>query len=378
MRGASEQRPAASPARKDQGDALDLPLLLAVLVLMALGLLMVLSSSGVMAEKIKGDALFFFKKQAVHSIAGLFLMWAILYLPGRFFYRTVYLWLLGSIVLLALTLTPLGITAGGASRWLDLGWISFQPLEVSKIGLVLYLGYFFSQKQDKLKTFSVGFFPPLLFTGVMAGLLLLQPDFGGAVFLILLFLLLSLVAGTSFTYLLGSVLLSASLATIMIVQAPYRLERWLAFLHPFENAQTSGYQLVQSLYALGSGNLFGQGLGAGKQKLFFLPEAHNDFILAVLGEELGFLGLSLVFTCLGTIVYKSFRISLRQQDLQDRLTGVGLALVIVLGAFLHAAVVLGSVPPKGLPFPFVSYGGSNLLTMFFCAGMILKIGMQRR
>ena len=135
---------------------------------------------------------------------------------------------------------------------------------------------------------------------------------------------------------------------------------------------------MQSLYALGSGNLFGQGLGAGKQKLFFLPEAHNDFILAVLGEELGFLGLSLVFTCLGIIVYKSFRISLRQQDLQDRLTGVGLALVIVLGAFLHAAVVLGSVPPKGLPFPFVSYGGSNLLAMSFCAGMILKIGMQRR
>ncbi len=363
-------------AGKDRRDALDLPLLLAVLVLMALGLLMVLSSSGVMAEKIRGDALYFFKKQAVYSIVGLLLIWTVLHLPRAFFYRTVYIWFFGSILLLGLTLTSLGITAGGASRWLDLGLISIQPLEAAKIGLVLYLGYFFSQKQDKLKTFSVGFLPPLLFTGIMACLLLLQPDFGGAIFLILLFLLLSLVAGTRLVYLACSVILSASLAGIMIVQAPYRLKRWLAFLHPFENAQTSGYQLVQSLYALGSGNFLGQGLGAGKQKLFFLPEAHNDFILAVLGEELGFAGISLVFACLSVILYKSFCISLRQQDLQDRLTGVGLALVILLGAFLHAAVVLGSVPPKGLPFPFVSYGGSNLLAMSFSVGMILKIGRQ--
>ena len=360
-----------------RGDALDIPLLLAVLVLMALGLLMVLSSSGIMAEKLRGDAFYFFKKQVLFSALGLLLIWIVLYLPRTFFYRTVYVWFLGSILLLALTLTSLGISAGGASRWLDLGLLTFQPLEAAKIGLVLYLGYFFSQKQDKLKTFSVGFFPPLLCTGLMACLLLLQPDFGGAIFLVLLFLLLSLVAGTRLSYLAGSVALSGSLAVLMIARAPYRLDRWLAFLQPFENAKTTGYQLVQSLYALGSGNVFGQGLGAGKQKLFFLPEAHNDFILAVLGEELGFAGMSLVFICLGVILYQSFRISLRQQDLQDRLTGIGLALVILLGAFLHAAVVMGSVPPKGLPFPFVSYGGSNLLAMSFCVGMLLKLGRQR-
>lgn len=356
----------------------DIPLLGSVLVLMALGLLMVFSSSGIMAERVRGDALYFFKRQVVYTLLGLGVIWAVLSIPRGFFYRTVYVWFLGSILLLGLTFSPLGVTAGGASRWIDLGLATFQPLEAAKVTLVLYLAYFFSQKQDKLKTFSVGFLPPLFFTALLAGLLLLQPDFGGAVFLILLFLLMSLVAGTRISYLFGSVILSGSLAGFMILQAPYRLDRWLAFLHPFQNAKTSGYQLVQSLYALGAGNLFGQGLGEGKQKLFFLPEAHNDFILAVIGEELGFIGVSLVLVCLGIILIKSIQISLRQPDLQDRLTSLGLALVILVGAFLHAAVVMGSVPPKGLPLPFISYGGSNMLAMSWSVGMILKIGAERR
>lgn len=369
---------AAAKPKTNQGFELDIFLLVSVLVLMAVGLLMVLSSSGIMAERAKGDALYFFKRQVIYSLLGLGVIWGVISIPRTFFYRSVYVWFFGSILLLGLTFSPLGVTAGGARRWIDLGLATFQPLEAAKCSLVLYLAYFFSQKQDKLNTFSVGFLPPLVFTGLLAGLLLLQPDFGGAMFLVLLFLLMSLVAGTRMSYLFGALLLSGSLAGFMMLQAQYRLDRWLAFLHPFQNAKTSGYQLVQSLYALGAGQVFGQGLGAGKQKLFFLPEAHNDFILAVLGEELGFVGVSLVFACLGVILLRSIQISLRQTDLQDRLTGLGLALVVLLGALLHAAVVLGTVPPKGLPLPFVSFGGSNMLAMSWSVGMILKIGTNRR
>ncbi|MFP4672055.1 MAG: putative lipid II flippase FtsW [Desulfohalobiaceae bacterium] len=369
---------------QDQGDEkakgvqdLDWVLLASVLVLMGLGLIMVLSSSGVMAERTYGSKYYFFQKQALFSLLGLGLLLFGLRIRISLIYRTVYLWLLAAIVLLALTLTQLGSSSGGASRWLSLGFFSLQPLELAKVGLVFYLAYFFSHKQEKVKTFSVGFLPPLLVTGFMAGVLLLQPDFGGAAFILALFFLLSMAGGSRLIYLFSSAVLSAAAAGVMIVQSPYRLNRWLAFMHPFQSPDDVAYQVVQSLYALGSGGLWGQGLGAGRQKLFFLPEAHTDFILAVVGEELGFLGLSLVFACLGLILYRCFKIALEQEDLQDRFTALGLGLVLLLGALLNTAVVLGAVPPKGLPLPFVSYGGSNLLAMCFSVGLILNIARRR-
>lgn len=349
-----------------------------VLALLGTGLIMVLSASGVMAERVWGDTTFFFKKQLVFTLLGLGVMAWAWRMPTGLFTRTVYLWLLAAFALLVLTFSPLGLSAGGARRWLDLGPVSFQPLELAKVSLVLYLGYFFSRKQDKLKTFSVGFLPPVIVTAAMALCLLLQPDFGGAVFLTALFFLLCVVGGARPIYLILSLGLSATAAAWMIIQSPYRIQRWLAFLHPFQDAKNTGYQVVQSLYGLGAGQLFGRGLGAGKQKLFFLPEAHTDFILAVLGEELGFVGISFVFLCVGVIMIKSFAIAYRQQDLQLRFTALGLALVMVMGALMNMAVVMGAVPPKGLPMPFISYGGSNLLVMCLCVGLLLNISKKGR
>jgi len=357
---------------------IDRILLAAVLILMAVGLVMVMSASGVAAERRFGDALYFFKKQALFSLLGLGVIYGAWCIPRRFFYKGVYVWLGLALAALGLTLTPLGVTVGGSSRWLELGPIHLQPLEAAKVALVLYLAYFFSHKQEMVKTFSVGFLPPLVVTTSMACLLALQPDFGGAVMVALLFFLLCLVGGTRLSYLFSSMLLCGAVGAAMILNSPYRLKRWLAFLHPFQNAQDAGYQVVQSLYGLGAGHIAGVGLGAGKQKLFFLPEAHTDFILAVLGEEIGFLGLSLVFLCLGLILLRCFVIAGRQHDLQDRFTALGLTLIVAVGALLNLAVVLGTVPPKGLPMPFISYGGSNLLAMCFCVGLILNIGDRRR
>ncbi len=360
-------------APKKDRSGLDYYLLGAVLIMMALGLLMVMSSSGIMAERAYGDHYYFFKKQGIYTILGLVVIYITYKMPVKFFYKTVYLWLLAALILLLLTLTPLGISAGGASRWLYFGLATFQPLEFAKVALVLYLAYFFSHKQDKVKTFSVGFLPPVLVTGTIALILILQPDFGGAVFLTAMLFFMSLVGGTRLVYLLSSALLCTGVGALMIRESPYRLQRWMAFLEPFEHAKDVGYQVVQSFYGLGAGGVFGKGLGAGKQKLFYLPEAHTDFILAVLGEEMGFVGVSLVLLCLAVIVFRCFKNAFERYELQDRFTILGLALNIVLGGLLNIAVALGAVPPKGQPMPFISYGGSNMIMMSFSVGLILNI-----
>lgn len=349
-------------------------LLVAALLLAGFGIIMVLSASGIMAERYYGDKYIFFKKQAVYAALGLVAMFSIYRLPRKFFYNTSYLWVLGVILLLGLcALTPLGVSAGGAKRWLRLGPVSIQPLEFAKPALVLYLAYFFSRKQELVKTFSVGFLPPFFATGVLCLLLLLQPDFGGAVFLAMLLFFMCFVGGTRFIYLLLSFLFAGGAGWLLISSSPYRFKRWTAFLDPFKSAQAEGYQLVQSFYAFGSGKLFGAGLGAGRQKLFYLPEAHNDFIMAVAGEELGFIGLSAVLLVVAILLWRAFSIAYRQEDLQDRFTAFGMASILALGSVLNLAVVLGTVPPKGVPMPFVSYGGSSLIVCFVCVGFLLNL-----
>ncbi len=357
----------------------DCLLLAAVLGLCALGLIMVLSSSAVMAEKFWSDKYYFFQRQAIFTLLGLLVMFLFMYFPVRFLVRLKYVWLFAVISLLVLTIvSPWQVEAGGATRWLKLGPLGIQPLEAAKVGLVIYLAYFFANKQHLVKTFSVGFLPPTAITALMCGLLLMQPDFGGAVFLATLLFLMSLIGGARLMYLFPAALLAVSTGWAMIVNSPYRFQRWFVFLDPFKDPSDSGYQLVQSLYGLGAGGIWGRGLGEGRQKLFFLPEAHNDFILAVLGEELGFIGMSLVFLLLGMWMWRALKISLDQEDLEKRFLGFGMALVVIVAALLNIAVVLGTVPPKGVAMPFISYGGSSLLVSFFCAGVLLNLSRRRR
>ncbi|WP_147822221.1 putative lipid II flippase FtsW [Salidesulfovibrio onnuriiensis] len=349
-------------------------LLLATLLLAGFGLIMVLSSSGIMAERFYSDKYHFFKKQCVFAAAGLTVMFVASRLPRRYIYGMTYLWLFIVLALLVLCgLTPLGVRVGGASRWISLGAFNIQPLELAKPALVVYLAYFFAKQQDNVKHFSIGFIPPFAVTGLLCGLLMLQPDFGGAVFLSAILFFMCAVGGTRLSYLFTAGIFGGFLGWKLIASSPYRFKRWTAFLDPFASAQNEGYQLVQSLYAFGSGKTFGTGLGAGKQKLFFLPEAHNDFIMAVVGEELGFVGMSLFFILIAFFLHRAFRVAIQQEDLQDRFTAFGMTLVLALGFVLNLAVVLGTVPPKGVAMPFMSYGGSNLLASFICAGVLLNI-----
>lgn len=355
---------------------LDPWLLMSTLLLAGFGLIMVLSSSGIMAERVYDDKYFFFKRQLMFTGIGLVTMIACMQIPRRVLYGLTYLWVAAAVVLLGLCITPLGVNVNGASRWIHVGPVNIQPLEFAKVALVLYLAYFFAKKQDLVQTFSVGFLPPFIVTGFLCGLLLLQPDFGGAVVLSGLLFFMCMVGGTRFSYLFISLIFGAGAGWLLISSSPYRFKRWTAFLDPFASAQNEGYQLVQSLYAFGSGRIFGTGLGAGKQKLFFLPEAHNDFIMAVVGEELGFIGMSLFFLAITFFLFRAFRVAQKLEDLQDRFTAFGVTCILALGMILNLAVVLGTVPPKGVAMPFISYGGSSLTVSFICAGILLNLSRR--
>lgn len=357
----------------------DYILLGTVVLLASLGLLMVFSASGIVAEKLFGDKYALFWKQTTYMCLGFLVLLGTMRSNMEFFYQRTYLWLLFVIALFLLTIfSPLGIKAGGATRWLKLGPISVQPLEAAKVALVFYLAYFFANKQDKVKSFSVGFLPPIMMTSFLCMLLILQPDFGGALFLAGLLFLMCLVGGTRIIFLASAIMLAAFPAIKMVTNTPYRFRRVASFLDPFQDAQDTGYQLVQSFYGLGSGGWLGQGLGEGKQKLFFLPEAHNDFIMSVVGEELGFLGISVVLLLLGVVIWRTIVISIRQESLQDRITAFGMGGIIILGGLLNIGVALGAIPSKGVPMPFFSYGGSHLLGAFFCCGVLLNLSRKVR
>jgi cell division protein FtsW len=246
-------------------------------------------------------------------------------------------------------------------------------MEFAKIALVLYLAYFMSTKQAIVKTFGKGVIPPFLITAVFCLLLLLQPDFGGAAFCALLLFFMCYVGGTRFIYLLLSAAIACAGAYLLVMDKPYRFRRLLGFLDPFADASDSGYHLVQSFYAFGSGGISGAGLGAGRQKLFYLPEAHNDFIMAVIGEEMGFIGISLVLFLLGAFFWRGMRIALSQSQLRERLISFGLLLILAISCVVNMAVVMGLVPPKGVPMPFISYGGSSLLSSLLCVGLLLNL-----
>ena len=343
-----------------------------VVVLLGIGLVMVLSASGIVAEKMYSDKYFFFKKQVLFAAVGGLALWIAALLPRSWLYRLQYPALCGTLILVLITLTPLAPKINGAKRWISLGAFSLQPMEFVKIALALYLAYFMSSKQELVKTFSKGVIPPFAVTGLFCVLLLLQPDFGSAVVLAGMLFFMCLAGGTRVIYLLVSLCMAVGGALALVLTTGYRARRWMAFLDPFQDANNTGYQLVQSLYALGLGGFSGVGVGASRQKMFYLPEAHNDFIIAVLGEELGFIGITLVMLLFALLFWRCYRVIIGQRTLRDRLSAFGITLILGLGAVLNLAVVLGMAPPKGVPMPLLSYGGSNLMATMFCVGLMLN------
>lgn len=343
-----------------------------MLALLGIGLVMVLSASGIVAEQANGDKYHFFRKQLVFALIGGGILWFAALLPRHWLYRLQYPALFAALLLLLITLSPFAPAVNGAHRWIRLGPISIQPMEFVKIALALYLAYFMSEKQTLVRTFSRGVIPPFAVTGLFCFLLLLQPDFGSAVVVAGILFFMCVAGGTRFIYIFFSLALACAGAMALAIAEPYRLRRLLAFVDPFQDARDTGYQLVQSLLAIGSGSFFGVGIGASRQKMFYLPEAHNDFIMAVLAEETGFLGVTIVMALFGLLFWRCYRIIMGQTDLRDRFTAFAMTIILLLGAVLNLAVVMGMAPPKGVPMPLLSYGGSSLIATMLCIGLLMN------
>jgi len=347
----------------------------AVLVLVAFGMVMVFSSGAVFAAKKYGDAAYFLKREIIYALLGLGAMSLAVRIDYGVYRRYAYPLLFLSIMLLAAVL-KIGSRAGGAIRWFRLGPLSFQPGELAKLALCVYLASLLARKAEKVRVFSVGFLPPLLVTGLMMGLLLKQPDLGTAVIFGCVALGLLFIAGTRSSYLILAVLVAAPAGWKFIVSTPFRMRRMLAFLDPWAFRRDVGYQITESLISVGSGGVTGLGLGDGRQKLFFLPEAHTDFILSIVGEELGLIGVLCVIAAFALLVWRGLRAAVRARDVFGAYLAFGITAMFGLQALVNIGVVLGSLPTKGLPLPFISYGGTSLVMSLFMAGVLANISAR--
>ncbi|MBS1111224.1 MAG: cell division protein FtsW, partial [Anaeromyxobacteraceae bacterium] len=263
--------------------------------------------------------------------------------------------------------------AGGARRWIDLGFIRFQPAEAAKVVLVLYLARSLARKKERMRQFSIGFLPHLAVTGLLVVLVLAEKDLGTAVILLVVLLVMLFAGGVKIGYLLASVALAIPVGWYLIAGTPYRMQRITAFLDPWQHRDGIGFQIVESLLGIGNGGWLGQGLGEGKGKLFYLPAAHTDFIAAVIAEEVGLVGMSLLVLLFAVLVWRGFRATALAPDAFGCYLALGLTTLIGSQARVHLAVVLGLLPTKGLTLPFVSYGGSSLMTMLAAAGILLSV-----
>ena len=357
----------------------DLTLLSVTLLLAGIGLVMLYSASSIMAEVRYQDSMYFFKRQVVFTVAGLILLFFVKNVHYSLYRRLIYVILGLSVLSLCLVLVPqLGHKAGGARRWLHLGGFSVQPAEFAKLALIMFIAYSLAKKHERLHEFGVGFLPHAIVCGVFVLLIYKQPDLGTAVYFALLTFTLLFVAGVRLRHLVGSALALAPLLVLAVTRKDYRWGRVLAFLDPWRDPTSSSFQLLHSLLAFGSGGLIGAGLGSGKQKLFYLPEPHTDFLLAVIGEETGLLGICGVLFLYGILIWRGVHIALWASDRHGTYLAFGLTLVIGLQALINGAVVMGLVPTKGLPLPFMSYGGSSLCTNFLAVGILLNISSHRR
>jgi len=365
----------ARPNEQRAAGALD-PILVAVVVaLIGFGVVMVYSASAVHATVTHKDPQFFLKKQVVYALAGLAVIFGISRIDYHRLYKLTYPVLAGVGILLTLCVVGFGKSGGGATRWLAVGPVHVQPAELAKLALVAWLAYSLAKKAERVKTFTVGFLPHLLVAGLFMLLCMKQPDFGSAVVLLLLTFTMLFVAGAKLGYILGASILGAAFAAAAIRFTPYRYVRYLAWMNMDQYKHDLAYQPFQSVMSFGSGGTSGLGLGKGLQTLY-LPEAHTDFVAAIVGEELGFLGILLLSGAYLLLVIRGVRAALRAPDDYGAYLGFGISTMFAVQALVNLAVALALLPTKGLTLPFLSYGGSSLLVNAAAAAVLLNISRQ--
>lgn len=350
----------------------DFVLFIIVLILLAMGIIMVLSASSPQALSESGNSYTYVTKQSIFAVIGITLMLFISKIDYRIYSKFAKIAYIGSVVVLALV-PFLGSSSKGATRWLDLGFVRFQPSEIAKIALIIFYAEWLTKNKDKLKTFKTGFVVPFLLIAPIALILVfLQNHLSVTIIIVVVISIMMLMAGTRMKYFLtlGSAGVAGGAGLLFAIakitggeSGGFRLARITTFLNPWNDIQGDGWQIVQSLYAIGSGGLFGAGLGESKQKFLYIPEPHNDFIFAVLAEELGFIGCAAVIVLFAIFIWRGLLIAMRAPDMFGSLVAVGITSLIGLQAIMNIAVVTSSMPNTGIPLPFFSYGGTSLVIL---------------
>ena len=345
-----------------------------VAILVCVGIVMIYSASAIYAFSTMADSLYYLKRHLIYLAIGIGLMFFAMSLDTNRLKDLSKPLMILSVLLLVLVLVPhIGKETSGARRWFSMGPVNFQPSELAKIALLVYIADMISRKKALVKSFIHGYVPAMLALGGTVGLILLEPDLGTAVTLSVITVMMLFISGTRISYITASVLASLPVLYVLLFRVPYRRKRLMIFLNPWSDKRGTGFQIIQSFIALGSGGIFGVGLGMSRQKLFYLPASHTDFIFSIIGEELGFLGTASVVMLFILFTWEGMKIAFKAPGTFERLLSFGIVSLISLEAIINIGVTAGALPTKGLPLPFISYGGSGLIFHLMAVGLLLNI-----
>lgn len=346
-----------------------------VVILICIGIVMIYSASSIFAWEKYKDGFFFLKRHITFIVVGLFLTFLVMSIDYKLLRRFARpAWIVSFLLLVLVLLPGIGREVAGARRWFRFKFISFQPSELANLALIVYIADFIARKNAIIKTSLKGFLPPLAVLGLTVLLVLAQPDLGTSIALAIVVFLMLFIAGVRPLYLLSVLLASLPFLYILVFKVPYRRMRILAFLNPWIDPRGSGFQIIQSQLALGSGGIFGVGLGQSRQKLFYLPAAHTDFIFSIIGEELGMLGTIGIIILFIIFIRQGFKIIKNAADTFGYFLALGVVLMIALKAIINIGVSCGLFPTKGMPLPFISYGGSSFIFDLVSVGILMNVG----
>jgi cell division protein FtsW len=348
----------------------------ATLVLVCASLVMVYSASAVIAMERFRQSTYFLFKQATFALVGLVLMPILMRLDYRRYRQPAVIWTATALVGIALVAVLFGPRINGARRWFGIAGVGVQPSEFAKIVVIFFVAAILERRMDRIDDLRYSLFPVAIALGVVVGLIMLQPDLGTALSIIVIVGAMIFAAGISYRYILGLLLVSLPAASVVLMSAGYRRRRMMVFLNPWQDPLGDGFQVIQSLIAVGTGGVFGRGLMAGVQKLFYLPYPETDFIYAVIGEELGLAGATVILACFCVIAWRGLRTAMRAPDRFGAFLALGLTTMVTAQAFFNISVVLGLLPTKGIPLPFVSFGGSSLLVSMIGMGILLNVSQH--
>ncbi len=366
--------------KKPKKRQLDIALLIVTLILLSLGVIMVLSASAPSAFTTEGDSYYYFKRQAAFALVGVFVMIFVSNVDYKIYssklVANIFI-VIALLLLIAVFIPSVGVTRNDATRWIKLG-IQFQPSEIMKIALIIFMSSHIASDPSKLKKFWTGLMPYLALVGVIAVLLLLEPHMSATVIMVVIAGAILLVGGVRMSHILPFVPLAAVAGFVLSKVSEYRWKRMIIFMDPWQDPLGDGWQIIQSLYAIGSGGLFGVGLGQSTQKYMYIPEPHNDFIFAIWAEELGLIGVIFIIVLFAIFVWRGIMISMKAPDLFGSLLAIGITVMIGIQAVFSIAVVSSSMPVTGIPLPFFSYGGTSLIILLTCVGILLNISRKAR